>query len=1122
MVEYKNKFFSFLLFVSFLLTTAVEANTCKPWAAMAISIQGTAEQRVASNDQESWQPIQLGNTFCSKDVLRVRENSRVALILSNDTVVRLDENTTITFSNVSPDSASSLDLKEGIAHFISRVKQAFKVITPFVNASIEGTEFVVTVEPDQAQVTVFEGVVKAENEQGHVVLKQGQTAIALKDQAPVLKILVKPRDAVQWALHYPIIIDSNTIDAQLSEDVRTRLEQSQALYAEGDATGALNIIEDFPDTIPLAAIYTFRAALRLSVGRVEKAKIDIERALVIQNNDSNALALKSIIAVVQNRIEDAESLAQQAIASDAANASAYLALSYAKQAQFDLAGAQTAMDKAPATALVHSRRGELYLMEGDLDKALHHANRAVELNPQLSHTQTVLGFARLIQINIEDAKAAFNKAIKLDQTNPLAHMGLGLAIIRQGKLANGRREIEYAASLDPNNALIRSYLGKAYYEEKRNKVAADQFDMAKALDPNDPTPWFYDAIRKQSENDPVGALKDLQKSIALNDNRAVYRSRFLLDQDNASRNANLGGIYQDLGFEQLAVQQGIKSINKNPLNYSAHRLLADTYTIVPRHEFSRVNEYFIAQLLQPASQHPITPEKTEMTIGVFEGDNPADLSQNEYSSLFERNGDKLDINFSLGGNNSAGHAVNFSSLENNTSVSISHYFYKSDGFRDNNHRSQEIFTQNIRSDITQNTSILFEARSSKTERGDIDLRASEDFSEDLHQSEDIKTLRLGLKQNFGKKSVLLASVARQDADLYTLLFPDPAILTFDTEALLDIADLRYVYTESTFNLSIGTVQRRYHGTDIVNDFGFLFPSDFDTRYRNIYAYTNIPVKDNFTVILGGSRDSLDDALVSKDKDVFNSKFGLVWEPLTATTVRLAYFETLQRPRVSFYSIDPTLEPTQIAGFNQFLFSSATSVEGQESENYGFALEHSFSPLTHMGIEAIKREINPPIQSFATMTPQTLEPDWTEKLVRLYFYKIINKSTSLTTEYILEEFDHGDDSSILGSESFFNLTTKKLPISLNYFANKQFSASLKATRVEQEGYHFIFPDKTNIEDSFWVYDANVNYNLKNNEGIIQLSVINITDEEFAYQDTNPSAPVILPDRFVSVKIKLTLD
>ena len=93
----------------------------------------------------------------------------------------------------------------------------------------------------------------------------------------------------------------------------------------------------------------------------------------------------------------------------------------------------------------------------------------------------------------------------------------------------------------------------------------------------DPTPWFYDAIAKQTTNRPVEALHDLQQAIELNDNRAVYRSRLLLDADLAARSASLGRIYSDLGFQQLALVEGWKSVNTDPTNFSAHRFLADSY-----------------------------------------------------------------------------------------------------------------------------------------------------------------------------------------------------------------------------------------------------------------------------------------------------------------------------------------------------------------------------------------------------------------------------------------------------------------------------------------------------------------------------------------------------------------
>src|SRR5207249_3882118 len=175
-------------------------------------------------------------------------------------------------------------------------------------------------------------------------------------------------------------------------------------------------------------------------------------------------------------------------------------------------------------------RAGLLLLVGRVDEAKPDIERAMALDLRnsdgysLQAPSAVLGFAYLVRIDRVAAKAAFEKAIALDDADPLPRLGLGLAKIRGGDLEGGRQEIEIAVSLDPGTSLIRSYLGKAYYEEKRDKLAGTQFDLAKQLDPNDPTAWFYDAIRKQTENRSVDALVDMEKSMDLNDNRAVSRS----------------------------------------------------------------------------------------------------------------------------------------------------------------------------------------------------------------------------------------------------------------------------------------------------------------------------------------------------------------------------------------------------------------------------------------------------------------------------------------------------------------------------------------------------------------------------------------------------------------------
>ena len=222
------------------------------------------------------------------------------------------------------------------------------------------------------------------------------------------------------------------------------------------------------------------------------------------------------------------------------------------------------MQADPNNALAWARLAEIHMSFAELDDALEAAQKAVALNPNLSRTQMVLGFAYLTRVDTAESKKAFEKAIELDQADALPRLGLGLAKIREGDLADGRKELEIAASLDPNNSIVRSYLGKAYYEEKRSDLAERDYATAKELDPKDPTPYFYDAIQKQTTNRPVEALQDMQKAIELNDNRAVYRSRLQLDSDLAARSASLGRIYSDLGFQQLALVEGWKSVNTDP------------------------------------------------------------------------------------------------------------------------------------------------------------------------------------------------------------------------------------------------------------------------------------------------------------------------------------------------------------------------------------------------------------------------------------------------------------------------------------------------------------------------------------------------------------------------------
>src|SRR5262249_7927232 len=158
------------------------------------------------------------------------------------------------------------------------------------------------------------------------------------------------------------------------------------------------------------------------------------------------------------------------------------------------------------------------------------------------------GFLLSAENRIDQARTAFNEAILLDGALGNAWLGRGLTYIRQGQDELGLRDLQAATVLEPNMAIYHSYLGKAFSQTNQISNAERDLERAKTLDPNDPTAWLYSAILNKQENRYNAAIDDLEKSLKLNDNRRIYRSQFLLDQDRSIRGTNLAAIYLNDGM----------------------------------------------------------------------------------------------------------------------------------------------------------------------------------------------------------------------------------------------------------------------------------------------------------------------------------------------------------------------------------------------------------------------------------------------------------------------------------------------------------------------------------------------------------------------------------------------
>lgn len=1075
---------------SFMLTrSAIATDVCSAKAALVVSVQGDVELRRAQTTL--WEPAKLDTPLCAGDSLRVRNHSRAAIRLNNDSLMRLDQRSTITIPQTEDNRITSfIDLIEGAIHVITRTPKPFKIRTPFLNAGVEGTEFFVGVKNDHTQVVIFEGRVSAENALGNLLLTDHEAAIAYHNQPPQKETVIKPFDAVQWALYYPAIIGYH----------RDRLDTT-----ETDFTNQLHEAEQL-----------------LSVGQAEEASSIIGSILDADPNNSAAIALQSIIAVIQNDKQTALELAKRAVEYEELSVAARLALSYAQQASFDIEAASASVKQAvildPQNALIWARLAELQMSAGELKQAFASAQEAVDLNPTIAKTQTVLGFAYLLQIDTAEAKSVFHDAILLDQADPMPRLGLGLALIREGQLEAGRIELEIAASLHPGNSLIRSYLGKAYFEEKRYSTAETQFELAKERDPNDPTPWFYDAIQKQTQNRPVEALRDIQKSIELNDNRAVYRSRLLLDQDQAGRGSSLARIYDNLGFERRALMETAKSLAYDPSNHSAHRFLSDTYANIPRHEVARVSELLQAQLLQPINVNPVQPHAAVPDLNIITNTGPLSTGFNEFAPLMERNRPQLVASGVAGNEGTLGNEMVFSQLYGRTSASLGQFHYETNGFRPNNSQKHNIYNAFIQHAFTPKLNLQAEIRTRESSYGDILLDFNPNF---FSQKEFFKfkkdTVRTGAKYTLTSNQDLIISAAYINWKRHSATQNfGQELINSQNEAQAYQVETQYHYRKDFLNFIAGGGTYEIWSNNLIQ-FG-----KNNEQSTNAYLYTHISLPYDLTTTIGVSYNTYKNYKLRNNITETDPKIGIQWSILQNLRLRLAWFETVRSSLIT----QQTLEPTQIAGFNQ-LYDDPI---GSKTRKKGIGLDARIFDNFYGGFEGSVRRLKVPILGLPSETQKEL-------LYRAYFYGLLSPKWSISGEIQFEKFTRKEN--INNGLEPNKIQTLNTPISLNYFnqngvflkltgtfVNQNLTRLSKQKNIDELRRSGEYPNNLKIEgnSNFFLLDASIGYRLPKRRGLINFEGKNLLNNSFFFRNpqfyvSEPTLPLYSPARTLFVQLTL---
>ena len=1127
-----------------------------------VALQGAVE--ISPKGAKTWVLTQTNQVLYPSDRLRTGPNSRVALRWSDESAVPFGASTELEI--LAPDEAggqAGLQLIRGVISFFHRDKPArIRIITRGAVAGIEGTEFVLAVnDADRTTLSVIDGKVRFGNEQATLVLTNGQQAVADVGQAPARTAGFVANNILQWCFYYPAVLDP--ADLQLTSDEQKPLTESLDAYRAGDLLAAL---AKYPAGRQPGsdAERVYYAALLLSVGEVDKAEAALgamSSAGKSERPQRLAVALRQLIAAVKRNPSSApppqlttELMANSYYEQSQANRETSLSLA--------LHSARQAVTNSPRFGFTWERVAELEFSFGHTGAAADALEKSLMLSPRNAQALTLKGFLLAAQGRTRESLEWFDEALAVDSALGNAWLGRGLCRIRLGDDKGGREDLLIAAALEPQRAELRSYLGKAYGNVGDFPRAMKELHLAQGLDPQDPTGWLYSALLNQENNRINESIRDLEKSKELNDNRSVYRSSMLLDQDQAVRSANLAGMYRDAGMPEVAEREAARAVNYDYGNYSAHLFLANSYyqlndpnLINLRYETPTESEFLLANLLAPVSAGTLSPA----------------ISQNEYSRLFQQNG--LGVVSSteyLSRGAWAQQGDQYGTFDN-----FSYDFgglYRSDpGQRPNEDLQQQSISLNVKIKITPQDSAFFLLQYNKSSGGDLAQYYNQTNSNQTFRFDERQEPILGIGYHHewapGVHTVVFGARLVDNASFTNLA--QPSLVTSKPDGSGGVPVLMGVHKvlphKRSLRISWKFIREKCSrffsrpliipfwapecSTDIYkpktsrerllfHSFDPPTPPNRDAAQQNItslfkrfsvYGYHQWEITDWVELIGGGTYDRMTfpenfrmAPVSAKEKTVddLSPKAGFILRPMPDTTIRFAYTRSLGGA-----SIDQSyqLEPSQVAGFIQSFRSIipesiAGANVGAKFETFGLSLEQKFDSGTYLGVsgELLNSKVNRLDGAFDDLSdefefpvPSGLRENLNYREPSLLFTanQLVGRDWSFGVRYKVSEAVLNNNFVDVPNGLFFNdfQPRQRLQATLNQV--NLFAVFNHPCGFFAEG-DSVWYGQDNIGyhgtepgDDFWQFNAFAGYRFPRRRAELTLGVLNLTDQNYKLNPLN---------------------
>jgi protein O-mannosyl-transferase len=146
---------------------------------------------------------------------------------------------------------------------------------------------------------------------------------------------------------------------------------------------------------------------------------------------------------------------------------------------------RTTIERNPEAWMAHDNLGALLFREGQVNEAIVHFRKAVEIDANQAEPQANLGNALLQKGELDDAITQYVKALAIKPNSAEVHYNLGNALLRKGQTDEAIAEYETALAILPDYADVHNNLGIVLFQKGEVNQAVAHYQKALEINPQD-------------------------------------------------------------------------------------------------------------------------------------------------------------------------------------------------------------------------------------------------------------------------------------------------------------------------------------------------------------------------------------------------------------------------------------------------------------------------------------------------------------------------------------------------------------------------------------------------------------------------------------------------------------